>query len=496
MSSTVKVKIKTNDNSTVSRSNLLQICMNGSVRVSRVVAISEGFLLHCASADYADTLFSDEVHDALVSCHFEPVMPPELKAKRCIILRRLDNIIYENDPTDIAKEIENNNHWSRVKDVFKFPNSRAIKVTFSSAEMAVKSTSSGLCLYHLYIPSCDIVVDQYISVVTCYRCFKIDDHLTFSCPMDTTYKICSNCASPGHDWKTCESSIKKCINCGKDHHSLSMSCPVRKEVLRGKRNSGSGRKFAQVVSSANETRNDVPHLPDTDVMAKSYACIVLALIKNDERPGSFDKSLNDLFQANKLPTLHLNSYEPPSSTVLSRSGGTVGDIAATGDPSVGAPRGELVTEARTPPHTGSPVAVSASRASDAVAASTPRAVNGAPSSSGRTSGISTVSTPEVSNSVAVSTPSRLEDMRDVKILKRKGTTICDGADLQRAFDEGNAVVLRKDGRITNSSDISAITNTMFDIPSIILELSNAEFSKHIKSCARSLRKNTSRIPNK
>jgi hypothetical protein len=242
--------------------------------------------------------------------------------------------------------------------------------------------------------------------------------------------------------------------------------------------------FSQVVATEKRSPTNVTMMPDTAVMAKSYACVVLALLKNDEVPGSFDKTLNGLFQANKLPTLCLDGYEPPSSKVLSSCSYSVNAISADADQSTDVSRDELDLEAGSSPRAGVDACATISAPASV---STPSPVP--------TPGL--VSTPgSVSTSGPVSTPSRLEDMRKVKIFKKKGTTICDGADLMRAFDEGKVVVMRGDGPITDPSDISAITNTMFDIPSIILELNNTEFSKHVKPIARNLRKNASKIPNK
>ena len=45
---------------------------------------------------------------------------------------------------------------------------------------------------------------------------------------------------------------------------------------------------------------------------RSYSCILLAIVKNEEVPGSFSSSLDTLFAANNLPKLHLGDFQPPT----------------------------------------------------------------------------------------------------------------------------------------------------------------------------------------
>jgi hypothetical protein len=78
-------------------------------------------------------------------------------------------------------------------------------------------------------------------------------------------------------------------------------------------------------------------------------------------------------------------------------------------------------------------------------------------------------------------------MSRIKIFKKKGTTICDGADLQRACKSGKADAIRGDGEVADPASVASLTNTMFDIPSLILELNNMEFANKINSDKRNLR---------
>ena len=56
-------------------------------------------------------------------------MPMKLKIMRSVIINRLDKHIHDRSVDEILNEINNNNEFVTVVDIFKFPNSNAIKIT-------------------------------------------------------------------------------------------------------------------------------------------------------------------------------------------------------------------------------------------------------------------------------------------------------------------------------------------------------------------------------
>ena len=67
-------------------------------------------------------------------------MPPELRARKSVIIPRVDDIIYEYNAVDIGDEIMRENTWigDQLENVFKFPNSPSIKITFGQTTLAKK----------------------------------------------------------------------------------------------------------------------------------------------------------------------------------------------------------------------------------------------------------------------------------------------------------------------------------------------------------------------
>ena len=169
-------------------------------------------------------------------------------------------------------------------------------------------------MFNLYVPPSSISRDEYHPIQTCYRCYRVDDHTTTLCPQPSSYTICSLCASRDHNWKYWNSKKRKCCNCDGEHSALAMSCSIPKSVVLRER---SKKASTSPITYASAAASSIPGtaasfikpclLADT---LKSYSCIILAILKNEELPGSFGSSLDMLFAANDLPKLRMGEFQP------------------------------------------------------------------------------------------------------------------------------------------------------------------------------------------
>ena len=90
----------------------------------------------CNSAEDLDALFSHTV-----GC--KPVLPPDLKAKRSVILRRCDYQILKKKEQDIKTEIEQQNACVKMQDIFKYDSSKNIMVTFENQHIVSQVLTKG-----------------------------------------------------------------------------------------------------------------------------------------------------------------------------------------------------------------------------------------------------------------------------------------------------------------------------------------------------------------
>ena len=94
----------------------------------------------CNSSDDLDTLFSSGCISELEAVRCKPILPPDLKAKRSLILRRCDDQILNQREEDIISEIEQQINCVKVQEIFKYNSSKNIKGTFDGLAGINKGT--------------------------------------------------------------------------------------------------------------------------------------------------------------------------------------------------------------------------------------------------------------------------------------------------------------------------------------------------------------------
>ncbi len=315
----VKIKCKNSEDKR-KKIKLLEILCSKQIQVTKVFNTHDGFATLLINEEHADKIFSRELKTDLDSHGFSPILPPELKCKKSVIITRVDEIIYEKTTEEIEEELALQNTWvgDEIDSVYKFPLSQTIKVTFNQTTIAKKCTDNGLLAFSLSIPPSDIKQETYIPITTCMKCYLIEDHVTRDCPEDKDYKICSECSTLGHVWHQCKAKTKKCINCGEGHSSLAMRCAKRKEVIKLKRKQERERNNTTYSNIAKPTTTLGTYRPPANTnedMLRINTCILHAHYRNLENPGTYEVELNKVLKLNNLPTIKIPEI-PNSSKIL------------------------------------------------------------------------------------------------------------------------------------------------------------------------------------
>ncbi len=197
-----KVKIKhPNPASAETKSALLRILGRHDVYVNRAIPVRDGLLAILTEARDSDNLFKQTTLADLSNEHFIPVLPPEIKASRTVLLFGVDSHILQHSPQEIKDELQRINDFTNnnIDAVIKFPNNiPMLKVTFLETPPALKCLETGLKLFNIRIPNYKIKQEEYVPIKTCMRCYAVEDHNTGECPKETEYKICSECGTVGH----------------------------------------------------------------------------------------------------------------------------------------------------------------------------------------------------------------------------------------------------------------------------------------------------------
>lgn len=200
---------------------LLEILSKNYIYATRFITIADGFIVLTESDSELDKVFNNATDIELTRSQFTPLIPPELKANRSVLIFRIDGHIYNNSEDEIKEELQSENTWiTGVASVTKFLRGRGLKITFTETTSARKAQEKGLLLFSMRIPSYNIVQDKFHNVNTCLRCYALEDHHTSNCTKGKDYKICSECSRKGHTWRDCDGDEKTCINCEGNHSTM------------------------------------------------------------------------------------------------------------------------------------------------------------------------------------------------------------------------------------------------------------------------------------
>ena len=106
-----RLKIKSDNSREPSRKSvLLEILSNADIYITKLIPVNDGFIIITIDEDQ-DKVFQEGVKTKLTENNFHTVLPPELKAKRSVIIFKVDPHIYNNSESDITRELQTHNEW-------------------------------------------------------------------------------------------------------------------------------------------------------------------------------------------------------------------------------------------------------------------------------------------------------------------------------------------------------------------------------------------------
>lgn len=293
------------------------------VALTKLIDTNQGYIALCQNEQDIDTVLTEKGSKALAEINLEAKIPAQISTQRSIICRKLDPYVGGHTSEDIKNEIERVQTWAKVREVVKFGNyTHVIKITFESTDMAQRALD-GLRLFNVAITSSQIERETFTNVQMCFVCYRMEQHQTKECP-HRNIKVCSECAEEGHRYTECKNTTKKCINCNGDHRTMAMSCPMKKQKIKDKKEIKAQEKeiketetYAKIVK---ETRTqELEERPvlriSKDTPTEVLICILHAHVVNIGRPGSYASELNEMLERNNLQRMWFPD-NPPSGKIL------------------------------------------------------------------------------------------------------------------------------------------------------------------------------------
>ena len=306
-------------NDTITRNKIIELTFTqAGVPFIRVFGDFPAFTGICRTTD-ANTLLKVETKNKLRKHGIEVQIPQEVRARRTVFLRQLDRFVGAHSAEEIKEEIEEKNDWAGNVVVTKIGDyTHILKIEFETLEAAERAVSGGVNMFYMFVAPSQISIDEFINILTCFKCYKFEDHLTKDC--EVTEARCSECSAVGHRWTECKSQVKKCLNCQGPHRTLAMACPKKKEAIKNKRERNETRRqdvqmrpYSEIVK---KTVQECKPSPPTQIVLgneqsyKIMTCIIHAHVVNLASPGSYERELNRMLSMNGLPTIKAPSDVP------------------------------------------------------------------------------------------------------------------------------------------------------------------------------------------
>jgi hypothetical protein len=192
-----------------------------------------GFFAITDDAGAVDKLTSPKAQDAFKKINLQPLVPPDLRAKRSVFVRQIDRFVGEKPALEIQEEIQRIQPWLKISEVVKIRDyTHVLKLVTTDTTITQRVLRDGFLMFNTKITPQQCQPEKFIHLLICYKCYKIEDHPTHQCTADVS--VCSECGERGHIYTQCINTQKKCLNCDGNHRTLAASCPIRKKAITDK----------------------------------------------------------------------------------------------------------------------------------------------------------------------------------------------------------------------------------------------------------------------
>lgn len=315
-----RVRIKDRQSSTGDqrRHLLWKLMFDNSIAVNKVHGSGNGYVV-LANDDDVEKMLVTELKAKFSQNEFEIIDPPELNAKRTMVITGADSHISSFECQQIASEIERVNKGIKIVKVIKLPTTTSVlKIQMETSAMVRKLVSSGLLLFGQSFPPRNLSQDIFINLPQCMKCYDYS-HVKKDCTKSDDYAVCSSCADEGHRYDKCSNVFTKCLTCSGDHPTMAARCPNRKSLIQKKtkdirdqsrtraqnsyaKAASSGQTAPTSINPPNNVFNAWQASPQKHNTVISTA-IIFANMKESVVKGSFQKTFDAIMTKNGLPTV-------------------------------------------------------------------------------------------------------------------------------------------------------------------------------------------------
>lgn len=274
------------ENISVNKEKIFQICYEKlNAPLIRLTENNSGYSAITDDPHSVDKLTCAKSVEMFRGINLTPVVPPDLRAKRTVFVRQVDECVGSHSEEEIKEEIERSNKGFKIDKVTKIKNfTHIMKITTKDTDAARKILNQGIYIYNTKITSHQCEPEKYCHLLICFKCYAIEDHTTSKCTSKLT--VCSECGETGHTFRECENPTKSCLNCGGAHRTLANMCPVKKEKIRRKermeeerKEAGKSETYAKIVQQTINKTEAFPKMNQMNLNDKTQLKLVAIILE-------------------------------------------------------------------------------------------------------------------------------------------------------------------------------------------------------------------------
>lgn len=314
-----------------------------------------GGLFIVTEEDKVDSFFEEKITESLTREGFELVVTPEIKAMRTVIIRQIDSSYNTMTPEQIQTALNAHNEWLQTSEAKFLPNRgkcKIIKATFSNTWMATRAIYEGIKFVDQTIPPLYVEQEIQVQLPACNNCYSYQ-HQRGDCN-SPRYNRCTRCGGEGHPRSNCNSSRLKCATCNsEEHQTYARECPVKQRLLKERgavernkeRNKAAIRqkKFSEYQHKRYQPAETNPEINKCQPVPSNAISVILTAITTaniiaKKLPGTFQATMTDIYEYNKLPdvklppkiidqlTYVLQDYQPEDNTNIEQNDNEQNDM--------------------------------------------------------------------------------------------------------------------------------------------------------------------------
>ena len=163
----------------ITRDKIIEISfIHAGVPFIRVFGDYPSYTAICRTSD-ANLMLKPDIKEKLRKHGIDIQIPQEVRAKRTVFLRQLDRSVGSHSIDEIKSEIEEKNDWANNVTVTKIADyTHILKIEFDTMEAAERAVSGGINMFYMYVSPSQITIDDFINILTCFKCYAYEDHPT------------------------------------------------------------------------------------------------------------------------------------------------------------------------------------------------------------------------------------------------------------------------------------------------------------------------------